>query len=120
MTKNRKQKKSGGFPIATIAFYGPDDRYASKVVVGILQNENRKIDPIKRWMSGSSDVRNDLRIRTEISAFLTEQGVTEVGCVDRIIGCPHEEGLDYPEGMAKCPFCSFWANRDRWTGDIEE
>ena len=29
---------------------------------------------------------------------------------DRIIGCPHEEGIDY-EGSV-CPRCEFWANRD--------
>jgi hypothetical protein len=34
---------------------------------------------------------------------------------DRIIGCPHEEGIDY-EGAA-CPACPFWAGRDRWTGE---
>jgi hypothetical protein len=32
---------------------------------------------------------------------------------DQIIGCPHEEGIDY-EG-ATCPACPFWAGRDRWT-----
>ena len=36
---------------------------------------------------------------------------------DRIIGCPHEEGIDYPEGQA-CPQCPFWAHRDRWSGDM--
>jgi hypothetical protein len=36
---------------------------------------------------------------------------------DRIIGCPHEEGDDYPEGEP-CPMCDFWKNRDRWTGEI--
>ena len=36
---------------------------------------------------------------------------------DRIIGCPQEEGVDYPLGHA-CPRCPFWAHRDRWTGDM--
>jgi len=31
-----------------------------------------------------------------------------------IIGCPHEEGTDYPEGKS-CPQCPFWAGRDRFT-----
>ena len=120
MSKKRKPKKSQEFPIATIALYGPDNRRASKVVVGILQGEDSDVDPIKRWVSGISDVRTDPKIQNEISGFLTKNGVTRVACVDRIIGCPHEEGLDYPEGMEKCPLCSFWANRDRWTGEIEE
>jgi hypothetical protein len=33
---------------------------------------------------------------------------------DGIIGCPHEEGTDYPEG-ASCPQCPYWAGRDRFT-----
>jgi hypothetical protein len=34
---------------------------------------------------------------------------------DRIIGCPHEEGIDY-EGDT-CPARPLWAGRDRWTGE---
>jgi hypothetical protein len=30
-----------------------------------------------------------------------------------IIGCPHEEGIDYPE-KEDCPQCPFWKGRDRW------
>jgi hypothetical protein len=37
--------------------------------------------------------------------------------VGRIIGCPHEEGIDYPEG-SMCPKCPFWSSRDRWTGEL--
>lgn len=32
---------------------------------------------------------------------------------DSILGCPHEEGIDYPEG-GSCPQCPFWSGRDRW------
>jgi hypothetical protein len=115
-----KHKKSKDFPIGTVAFYGPDDGHATKVAVGILRSEGSEIDPIRRWLSYATDVRNDPRIQDEIAAFLEEQGVTEVVYADRIIGCPHEEGIDYPMGMAKCPRCPFWANRDRWTGEIEQ
>jgi hypothetical protein len=34
------------------------------------------------------------------------------------MSCPHEERIDYPEGE-KCPSCPFWANRNRFTGEIE-
>ena len=33
---------------------------------------------------------------------------------DRIIGCPHEEGIDYADGTV-CPMCPYWQDRDRWT-----
>src|SRR4051812_9319014 len=44
----------------------------------------------------------------------TEKAECLVVMTDRIIGCPHEEGIDY-EGTT-CPTCPFWAGRDRWTG----
>jgi hypothetical protein len=39
-----------------------------------------------------------------------------VAMPDRIIGCPHEEGIDY-EGEY-CPRRAFWIGRDRWTGKL--
>ena len=50
--------------------------------------------------------------------FIREQGAESVVIADRIMGCPHEEGIDYPEGE-KCPSCPFWAYRDRFSGAIE-
>jgi hypothetical protein len=49
--------------------------------------------------------------------FVEEHGAKTVMLADRIIGCPHEEGIDYPAGE-KCPQCEFWATRDRWSGDV--
>jgi hypothetical protein len=42
--------------------------------------------------------------------------VHSVAMVEAIIGCPHEEGIDYPTGES-CPHCPFWKGRDRWTGE---
>ena len=50
---------------------------------------------------------------TAIYPALRMHAVKGVVAVDRIIGCPHEEGIDYPEG-GKCPACPFWASRDRF------
>ncbi len=49
--------------------------------------------------------------------FIKNQGVRRVAVTDKIIGCSHEDGIDYPKGEA-CPQCPFWAYRDRWTGEI--
>ena len=64
-----KKAKKGfrGYPIGSIAFYGPDDRMATKMVASIVHGER-------------------------------------------------EEDIDYPGPT--CPQCPFWANRDRWTGEI--
>ena len=112
-----KKAKRGfrGFPVATIAFYGPDDRRASKVTVGIVMAEDQEPAELRRWFSEQADVREDPATAEGILALIDEFGVRSVAMVDRIIGCPHEEGIDY-EGPT-CPRCPYWAGRDRWTGE---
>ncbi|MGQ9617167.1 MAG: hypothetical protein ACUVWJ_12305 [Spirochaetota bacterium] len=36
-----------GYPIATIAFYGPDDKKATKAVVGIIPYEDAEPEAMK-------------------------------------------------------------------------
>jgi hypothetical protein len=47
-------------------------------------------------------------------ALLRDHQILSIVMADRIIGCPHEEGIDYPDGQT-CPHCPFWAGRDRFT-----
>lgn len=103
--------------MATVAFYGPDDQRATKVAVGIVPAEGAEADPLQRWFSGHEDARADPGIARQIGEFIEAHGAKSVALVDRIIGCPHEERIDYPEGTA-CPQCPFWANRDRWSGQL--
>ncbi len=104
-----------GYPIATIAFYGPSDKFASKVAVSVILTENHDPDVIKRWFSeGDLDVRQDQAIGEQILAFLKPYAARSIVVTDGIIGCPHEEGTDYPEGTS-CPQCPYWAGRDRFT-----
>ena len=105
-----------GYPVATIAFYGPDDRRASKVAVGIVLGEGEEAAELQRWTSADRDVRNDPAISSAILEFIGQFDVKTVAMTDRIIGCPHEEGIDYQGPV--CPICPFWANRDQWTGEL--
>jgi len=112
-----KRAKRGfrGWPLATVALYGPDDTTATKLTVGIVPGEDAEATDLRRWLSkDQTDIRDDIRATEEVLAFITEAGAKSVVMADRIIGCPHEEGIDY-EG-ATCPACPFWAGRDRWTG----
>ena len=104
-----------GYPIATIAFYGPDDKLATKVVVSVFLTENNEPDFLERWFAkGDIDVREDLDIGEQILAVHKPHAPRSTVMTEGIIGCPHEEGVDYPEG-ASCPHCPFWAGRDRFT-----
>jgi hypothetical protein len=112
----RKRAKRGlrGYPVAIVALYGPDDTRATKLTVGIVPAENADVTDLRRWFSEGTDIRNDARVAEEVLAFINEAGARSIVMTDRIIGCPHEEGVDY-EGTT-CPACLFWAGRDRWTG----
>ncbi|MBI3015947.1 MAG: hypothetical protein HYY65_13030 [Candidatus Tectomicrobia bacterium] len=115
----KKKARHGfrGYPVATVAFYGPDDTCATKVAVGIVATEGAEPGALETWSGQNLDVRNDPAIGREIINFIQRHGVKSVVMTDRIIGCTHEEGIDYPEGHA-CPRCPFWAHRDRWTSEI--
>jgi len=110
MTKRRKkprlfrQRRKIEHPIATIAHYGPDDQTVTKIAVGIIQSEDA--EPImKRWRG--EDVAQDPKVGAEIAEFIQAHSAREVAMTDGIIGCPHEEGIDFPLGQ-ECPFCPFW------------
>jgi len=103
------------YPLATIAAYGPDNTRATKLVVGVIERPNRDEPAIlRKWTNESTDVREDPAIAAEVGEFLAEHRVRKTTSADRIIGCPHEEGIDYPMGRT-CPRCPFWAHIDRFS-----
>lgn len=115
----QKKTKRGfrGYPAATIALYGPDDRRATKIAVGIVEKVDAEPIEMRRWFAEDGDIREDKLIQEEILSFIQGRGALTVVMSGRIIGCPHEEGVDYPAGQSYCPQCSFWIGRDRWSGE---
>jgi len=103
-----------GYPLATVAFYGPTADLATKIAVSILPDERSQPDLLERWFSEGTDIRSDSVIGEKISDFLRQHQVRSVILADGVLGCPHEEGIDYPEGKS-CPQCPYWAGRDRFT-----
>jgi hypothetical protein len=69
---------------------------------------------MRTWTTEVGDVRTSETIQAEAAAFMAAQRVTQTVDAGRIIGCPHEEGIDYPMGRT-CPQCPFWAGIDRFT-----
>ena len=116
--KKRASKGARGYPVATVAFYGPTDKVASKVVVGITPAEGSDVEILERWYSPDQDARKNPQILKIVLHFLEAHGVKSVVLPDRLLGCPHEEGKDYPEGEP-CPQCAYWRNRDRFTGVLQ-
>jgi len=111
--RNRAKKGFLGYPVATIAFYGPDDRRATKVALGIIFDEGDETRrEMNRWFSAKGDIRRDAAVFEAMFRLTQSRGVHSVAMPEEILGCPHEEGLDYAEGES-CPQCPFWASRER-------
>jgi hypothetical protein len=95
------------YPIGTVALYGPDDRTTTKIAAGVITSATA--EPIvKRWVA--TDVTTNPKIQQEMREFFTEHGVKSVALSEGNMGCPHEEGEDFPVGE-DCPFCPFWAGK---------
>jgi tetratricopeptide (TPR) repeat protein len=112
-TALRKKAEKGfqGYPLATIAFYGPDDRRATKVTVGMRENEDSDWEMTRRH-SPDIDIRRNAAVMEEILKLVRRRQVKSITMPEQVLGCPHEEGIDYPSGEA-CPECPFWAGRPR-------
>jgi hypothetical protein len=108
---DKARKGNRGDPVGTVAFYGPDDKGASKVVVGISPNPTAGVTETRTWR-GDPDLREDAAVLGQVLEFLGVHQVKSVVMTDGIYGCPHEEGIDYPEGGA-CEQCAFWQGRPR-------
>lgn len=107
-----KIKRVGAdFRTGTIAYYGPDGKTVTKIVVGITVGAGNNFIDTKKWSSESRDIKNDSQVLGEISAYLNLSKVDSVARIERVMGCPHEAGIDYPEGMP-CPACPFWVNEE--------
>lgn len=95
------------FPIGTVALYGPDDEVTTKIAASVILHDGA--EPImKRWMS--TDVMTNPKVQRELKAFFLQHGVKSIALTKENMGCPHEEGLDFPRGE-DCPFCPFWKGK---------
>lgn len=105
------------YPIATIAAYGPDDQCATKLVVAVFATPGASAPvEMRTWRGTHRDLRDDPGTAAEVTQFVTGHGVQRVVSPETILGCPHQEGIDYPAGET-CPDCGFWANRKRQVGE---
>ena len=103
----RKRDTPPKFPIGTIAFYGPDDKTTTKIVAGVILKEDAEAI-VERWVG--TDVTTSPKVQQQIDTFLEKYGVESVAMSEGNMGCPHEEGEDFPEGE-DCPFCPFWKGK---------
>ena len=102
-----KLKKRPEYPIGTVAHYGPDDKTTTKIAAGVFTSLNAK-PIVERWVA--TDIMTNPKFQAKIIEFFKEHGVKSVAVTSGNMGCPHEEGKDFPQGE-DCPFCPFWAGK---------
>jgi hypothetical protein len=95
------------YPIGTVALYGPDDKTTTKIAAGVILHDGAEAI-IKRWVA--TDVTTNPKVQQEMKDFFLQHGVKQVAMTEGNMGCPHEEGADFPEGE-DCPFCPFWRGK---------
>src|SRR3954447_2345891 len=74
----RKKARKGlrGWPIATVAFYGPNLSQATKVAVSIVPSENAEMAELRDWKVDRGDIRSDPGVaRTRKESITTANGV---------------------------------------------
>ena len=76
-------------------------------MAGVINEEGAE-PIIKRWVA--TDVTTNPQVQKEIDRFFKKYGVARVGMSDGNMGCPHEEGGDFPLG-GDCPFCPYWKGK---------
>jgi hypothetical protein len=93
------------FPIGMLVYFGPDNVTISKIIAAVILAKDS--NPILRSWEGIG-IGMDLKASTEIGQFFKDNHVVDIIMPDGVVGCPHEEGVDYPIGD-NCPHCPFWA-----------
>src|SRR5207302_10169679 len=89
-----KANRHGKFPMGTVAHYGPDDKTTTKIAAGVFLREG---DEPKLKRRVAENVASDPKVADEIKAFFARHGVKSVAAGAGVLGCPHEEGIDFPE-----------------------
>jgi len=104
-----KNRPSVKYPLAIVTPYGSDDRTVTKLTVGIIPTPSHTdTTAMERWVA--TDIASNQSIARAIHSFMRARGVKTVVTATVVMGCPHEEGEDFPTGE-HCPFCPFWHGR---------
>ncbi len=96
--------ENSSYPLATITYHGPSPISATKIIVGILKSKDQEL-VIRSWTG--DNIADNVEMAREIARFIKEHDVARVLTSEWVLSCPHQEGIDYPEGDL-CPTCPDW------------
>jgi hypothetical protein len=79
LTKKVKRGFSG-YPLATVAFYGPTADLATKIAVAVIPDEGSQPDLLERWFSEGTDIRHDSFVGEGLGVSPPKPGTFGSGC----------------------------------------
>ena len=79
----------------------------TKIAAAVIPHEGAE-PVLMRWVA--TDVTTNPKVQQEMKDFFLQHGVQQVAMSQGNMGCPHEEGEDFPVGE-DCPFCPFWKGK---------
>jgi hypothetical protein len=80
--------------------YGPDDKTTTKIAAGVVLRDGAE-PIIERWVA--TGVMTSPKVQQVLKDFFLRHGVKQMAMTEGNMGCPHEEGEDFPQGE-DCPF----------------
>ena len=83
--RNKAKRAGRGHPLATLAFYGPDDKLATKAVLGIFLFDGDE-GALHRSFKEDGDIRQDNEVAKTVLARLKEHDVRSFVMLDKIFG----------------------------------
>ncbi|RME06047.1 MAG: hypothetical protein D6803_07520 [Anaerolineae bacterium] len=95
------------YPLGVLIYYGPDDQTCTRVTAAVINAPNARPD-FRHWYGDQP--ASDPQVIAEIGDFFRLHGVRAALMTEGIVDCPHDEGIDYPEGEP-CPYCPFWSEQ---------
>ena len=98
-------KQKSKFPVGIVANFGPDNQTITKIVAMIVPGYDLK-PRHKTWIK--PETSSDSEIANQIGQFFLDFNTTDIVIAEGVIGCPHDEGVDFPVGE-DCPYCPYWA-----------
>ena len=110
--KHRQELRK--YPLGVITCYGFDDTTTTKITATVFAAPDDDAGRARSWMG--SNIVHSPEMQGEVAEFVVTHGVKTVVMSYGNVGCPHEEGLDYPTGE-DCPFCPFWEGKQGNRGE---
>jgi len=97
------------YPVGILAYFGPDDETITKIVALVIKGLD--IEPVLRSWS-QPGVTSDPVVAAEIGKYFLENAAEDIVMAGGVLGCPHEEGVDFPLGT-ECPHCIYWSSHTK-------